>query len=72
MDRQNNQRKDGGNSGNQDGMTSADAKSMTDAVNKMPSAVQRGVSGIRVYMDGQAVGNLVAPYVSAAIARDIG
>ena len=72
VDRQNNQRKDGGNSGNQDGMTSADAKSMTDAVNKMPSAVQRGVSGIRVYMDGQAVGNLVAPYVSAAIARDIG
>lgn len=71
VDRQNTQRTDGGNSGNQDGLTSADAKNMTDAVNKMPNAVAKGVSGIRVYMDGQVVGNLVAPYVSAAIATQI-
>ena len=71
VDRQNTQRKDGGNSGNQDGLTSADAKSMTDAVNKMPAAVQKGVSGLRVVMDGQTVGHIVAPYVSAAIATGI-
>ena len=62
----------GGNAGNQDGMTSADAKSMTDAVNRMPKAVAQGVSGIRVYMDGATVGRLVAPYVSQSIAAAIG
>jgi len=37
----------------------------------MKAAVREGVSGIRVTMDGQAVGNIVAPYVSEQIARDM-
>ena len=65
-------RTQGGNAGNTDGLTSADARSMTAAVNKMPGAVARGVSGIKVFMDGRAVGHLVAPYVSSILAADIG
>ncbi len=38
----------------------------------MASAVSRGVSGIKVTLDGATVGMLVAPYVSQAIARDVG
>jgi len=62
----------GGNSGNQDGLTSSDAKNMTDAVNRMPAAMQRAMGNIRVIMDGQTVGNLVAPYVSQFIGMGIG
>ena len=58
----------GGNSGNTDGMTAADARTMTQAVNNMPGAVARGMSNVKVVLDGQTVGNLVAPYVSANIA----
>ena len=38
---------------------------------QMVTAVQKGVSGIRVTLDGYAVGRLVAPYVSQEIARAV-
>jgi len=69
--RRNEGQSEGGNSGNADGLSRQDAQSMTGAVNQMPAAVARALSGIRVYMNGQEVGNLVAPYVSAAIATRI-
>ena len=62
----------GGNSGNTDGMTSEDAKSMTGAVQSMPKAVAKALSGLSVKMDGQTVGYIVAPYVSQQIASQIG
>ena len=65
------QKPDGGNSGNTDGLTSTDAQSMTSAMKQVPGAVMRGVSGIRVQMDGATVGRLVAPYVSQYIAEGI-
>ena len=58
----------GGNTGNTDAMTGEQARTMTGAVTQMPAAVARAVSGIQVNMDGQAVGRLVAPYVSQQIA----
>ena len=61
----------GGNAGNQDGMTGQDARNITQAVNNMPSAVAKSIGGIRVYMDGRAVGNLVLPYVSEGIAHSV-
>ena len=36
------------------------------------SGIAAGIRGIRVTLDGRAVGELVAPYVSENIARDIG
>lgn len=63
--------KNGGNAGNTDGLTSADAKNMTDAIGRMPNAVAKSVSGIRVYLDGATVGRLVAPYVSESIGAAI-
>ena len=63
--------KQGGNSGNTDGMTSVDAQNMTSAVQQMPNAVAKGISGIRVTLDGNTVGRLVAPYVSQQIAQEI-
>ena len=62
----------GGNSGNTDGLTSEDAKSMTGAVQQMPKAVAKALNGLTVKMDGQAVGYIVAPYVSQQIASQIG
>ena len=62
----------GGNAGNQDGMTSEDAKSMTGAVQQMPKAVAKALSGMTVRLDGQTVGYIVAPYVSQQIAAQIG
>ena len=61
----------GGNAGNTDGLTAVDAQNMTSAVQQMPSAVAKGISGIRVNLDGQTVGRLVAPYVSQQIASEI-
>jgi len=61
----------GGNSGNTDGLTAVDAQNMTSAVQQMPNAVAKGISGIRVNLDGQTVGRLVAPYVSQQIAQEI-
>ena len=64
----------GGDAGN-NGVTAADLQGFRE----VPAAMQRavaagaaaGVSGIQVTMDGRTVGELVAPYVSEAIARDI-
>ncbi len=61
----------GGNAGNQDGMTGQDARTMTQAVNNMPSAVAKSIGGIKVIMDGRTVGNLILPYVSEGIARGV-
>ena len=59
----------------QNGVTSEDLAGFRN----LPAQIQRaaqagtanGVSGIRVNLDGRAVGELVAPYVSRAIARDL-
>ena len=64
--------KEGGNSGNADGLTTTDAKDMTGAVRNMPAAVAKALSGLSVRMDGRTVGVIVAPYVSQAIAEQIG
>ena len=48
----------------------AAAKSMTGLPELVGAAVQAGVSGIKVMMDGYTVGTLVAPTVSAIIAQN--
>ena len=58
----------GGNTGNTDGLTTQDARTMTAAINGMPGAVAKGMSGVKVYMDSTVVGNLVADQVSRQIA----
>ena len=62
-----------GNNPNQ--ITSGDLNNMNNTLSGLGRAVQigaaNGVSGIRVYMDGQAVGRLVTPYVSEYIAAMI-
>lgn len=63
--------RDGGNAGNQDGLTSTDAKDMTGAVRQMPAAVAKAVGGLTVKLDGATVGRIVAPYVSREIAHGI-
>ena len=59
----------------QNGVTSEDLAGFRNLPAQMQRAAQAGtaagVSGIRVTMDGRAVGELVAPYVSRAIARDL-
>ena len=61
----------GGNTGNTDGITGTQAQTMTQAVQNMPNAVKSGLSGVKVYMDRVAVGNLVADEVSKQIASMI-
>ena len=60
---------------NDNGVTGEDLRSFRGLPASMMSAVQRGaaagVAGIRVNLDGRAVGELVAPYVSTIIARDM-
>jgi len=56
---------------NQNGLTSEDVSSFRTLPNNISAAVRNGVSNIRVTMDGQTVGRLVAPYVSEQIARDM-
>lgn len=60
---------------NENGITSKDIEGLNSLPAGIQTAVQRGaaqgISGIRVSLDGRTVGELVAPYVSAAIARDI-
>ena len=57
------------------GVTATDLQGFRDVPAAMQKAVQAGaaagVSGIRVNLDGRAVGELVAPYVSTVIARSI-
>ena len=61
--------------GNNNGITSADLQGFRSLPGNMAAAVQsgaaRGVSGIKVTLDGATVGRLVAPYVSETIARDV-
>ena len=52
-------------------LTSGDIQGFRALPGLMSSAVRNGVSGIRVSLDGQTVGSLVAPYVSQYIARDV-
>jgi len=57
------------------GVTATDLQGFREVPAAMQKAVQAGaaagVSGIQVRMDGRAVGELVAPYVSTIIARSI-
>lgn len=48
------------------------ASTMRGLPGQIQAAVRGGMSGIRVQMDGETVGTLVAPYVSLEIARGIG
>lgn len=52
-------------------LTSQDIAEFTKVPDAMKAAVAAGVSGIRVNLDGHAVGQMVAPYVSVLIAADI-
>ena len=58
-----------------DAVTGSDLRAFNGLPAAMQAAVKRGaadgVSGLRVSMDGYAVGRIVAPYVSEMIARDI-
>ena len=58
-----------------DNITGSDLRTFRGLPASMQSAVQRGaaagVAGIQVRLDGRAVGEMVAPYVSTSIARDI-
>ena len=56
--------------GGQSGMTDT-VEGLKGVPGQMVTAVQKGVSGIRVTLDGYAVGRLVAPYVSQEIARAV-
>ena len=65
----------GASGANENGITSSDLQRFNGLPAGILSAVKAGardgVSGIRVSLDGRTVGQLVAPYVSEAIARDI-
>lgn len=54
------------------GLNGDDVSGFKSLPQGMLAAVQKGVSGVRVVLDGQVVGNLVAPYVSEQIAREVG
>jgi hypothetical protein len=65
-----------GGSSQQEGITSSDIDTFRGMAAQIELAAQRGtakgVSGIKVTLDGVAVGRLMAPIVSQMIARDIG
>ena len=56
---------------NNEGITNENLSKFNSLPGNIEKAVSRAVSNIRVNMDGQAVGNLVAGYVSANIAASI-
>ena len=56
---------------NQGLQKSIDGLSKTDFEGAVRRGASEGMGNVRVYLDGYAVGNLVAPYVSEAIARDM-
>ena len=58
-------------SGQNNGITSSDLQGFRSLPGQVSSAVSRGISGIKVTLDGQTVGNLVAPYVSNYIAASM-
>ena len=64
----------GGEAGSS-GISGADLQAFQGVPAAMAAAVAagaaQGVSGIRVALDGEAVGRLVAPYVSESVARDV-
>ena len=60
-----------GTGANGNPLTSQDIAEFTKVPDAMKAAVAAGVSGIKVNLDGRAVGQIVAPYVSVLIAADI-
>ena len=58
------------NNNDSGGLSTSDINKFGAIPGQMLTAVRSGVSGIKVTMDGQTVGTLVAPYVSEIIARD--
>ena len=62
----------GGQSG---GLTGDDVQTFRGLPGQLSAAAQsgvaKGISGIKVTLDGRTVGALVAPFVSEMIARDI-
>ena len=53
------------------GLTSEDVSGFKSVPGLMKAAVREGVSGIKVSLDGYRVGELIAPYVSEMIAREM-
>ena len=53
------------------GITSDDIAKLNTLPARIEAAVNRGVSGIKVTIDGQPAGRILAPYVSQEIAREI-
>ena len=55
-----------------EGITNENLTAFNALPANMEKSVAKAVGGIRVYLDGQAVGRLVTPYVSQQIASEIG
>lgn len=55
-----------------EGITNENLSAFNALPANMEKSVAKAVGGIRVYLDGQAVGRLVTPYVSQQIASEIG
>lgn len=53
------------------GITSDDIAKLNTLPARIEAAVNRGVSGLKVTIDGRTAGSILAPYVSQEIARDI-
>ena len=51
-----------------EGITNENLSAFNALPDKMQKAVAKGVSGIRVTIDGQSAGRILAPYVSEYIA----
>ena len=60
-----------GNDTGNEGITNENLAAFNNRPGKIEKAVARGVSGIKVVIDGHAAGSLVAPYVSQSIAAGI-
>ena len=61
----------GGNSGSTTGLSPEDVNGFRNVPGQMRAAVREGVSNIKVVMDRETVGRLVAPIVSEYIAQDV-
>ena len=53
------------------GITSNDIAKLDTLPSRIEAAVRRGCAGLKVSIDGRPAGEILAPYVSEAIARDI-
>ena len=60
-----------GGTADENGITSSDLQGFRGLPAQMQSAVQKGVSGMKVEIDGQTAGRILAPYVSEEIAKSI-